>query len=803
MKNIVLIIFILSLFIRINAQIVTVIDRDTRLPLDLVTISAQEPNLMLITNSKGQADLTPAKNAGVIHFQILGYESMTLSYGQIADKKFLIALSPGAISLDQVVVSATRWRQDLREIPARILTITPRQVALQNPQTAADLLSGSGEVFMQKSQQGGGSPMIRGFSTNRLLYTVDGVRMNTAIFRSGNLQNVISLDPFAMEGVEVIFGPVSLIYGSDAIGGVMSFQTLLPEFAVTDEPMVSGSAVGRYASANNEKSGHFDVHVGWKKWAMVTSFSSNSYDNLRMGSYGPDEYLRNWYVKRVDNTDVVVENEDPMVQNPTGYSQMNLMQKLAFKPNKNWEFQYGLHYSATTDYSRYDRLLRTKDGLPRSAEWYYGPQKWMMNNLSATHAKSTKLYDFMTVRLAHQFFEESRIDRDFQKTIRYHRTEKVEAWSANADFVKTFGENQKFFYGLEAVVDQVVSTGTDEDISIDSVYIGPSRYPQSTWASYAAYASYQLRINKKLLFQGGLRYNYFTLNADFSNNLPYYPLPFATADINDGAVTGNLGMVYNPTTDWALVLNLSTGFRAPNVDDMGKIFDSEPGAVVVPNANLKPEYAWNAEAGATRVFSDKAKIDLTAYYTLLDNAMVRRNYTLNGQDSIVYDGEMSRVQAVQNAAKAYVYGLQFGLEIKLGAGFGFTSQFNYQKGEEELEDGSKSSLRHAAPWFGMTHLTYNHDRLKIDLYSQFNGEVSYENMPEEERGKDYMYAKDDNGNPYSPAWMTFNIKTMYQVNDNLMVSAGIENLGDVRYRPYSSGLVAPGRNFILSMRVMF
>src|SRR5690606_22275722 len=96
------------------------------------------------------------------------------------------------------------------------------------PQTAADMLAGSGEVFVQKSQLGGGSPMIRGFATNRLLYAVDGVRMNTAIFRAGNLQNVINLDPFATESVEVIFGPGSVMYGRDAIGGVMSFQTLMP-----------------------------------------------------------------------------------------------------------------------------------------------------------------------------------------------------------------------------------------------------------------------------------------------------------------------------------------------------------------------------------------------------------------------------------------------------------------------------------------------------------------------------------------------------------------------------------------------
>ncbi len=193
-------------------------------------------------------------------------------------------LEPSSLSLEQYTVVASKWNQSTRDIPAKITSISVQEVALQNPQTTADLLATSGEVFIQKSQQGGGSPMIRGFATNRLLITVDGVRMNTAIFRSGNLQNVISLDPFAIERTEVLFGPGSVIYGSDAIGGVMGFNTLTPKLSLGDKSDVSGSAVSRYSSANDERTGHVDVNVGWKKFAMVSSFSYFNFDDLRMGT---------------------------------------------------------------------------------------------------------------------------------------------------------------------------------------------------------------------------------------------------------------------------------------------------------------------------------------------------------------------------------------------------------------------------------------------------------------------------------------------------------------------------------------
>lgn len=803
MKRILLLFFLTGLFLQGMAQLITVTDKSTGEPLDLVTLMSDQPKAFALTNGDGQADISKFRGAQVIEVRMLGYQTRRISFSELEKAGFAVSLDRGLINLDQVVISATRWNQNAREVPAKVLTMSPKEIALENPQTAADLLSASGEVYIQKSQQGGGSPMIRGFATNRLLYTVDGVRMNTAIFRSGNIQNVISLDPLALDAAEVIFGPVSLIYGSDAIGGVMSFRTLTPKYSLSGKPQVNGHALARYSSANQEVTGHFDVSVGWKKWAFVTSFSSNNYGDLRMGSNGPSDYLRPWFVERRDSLDVVVTNPDNHVQTPSGYSQINLMQKIAFKPTEKWEIQYGFHYSITTDYSRYDRLLQTRKGLPRSAEWYYGPQEWMMNQLSFTHDGQNSLYDQMTVRVAWQNFGESRHNRDFNKTTRYNRTEKVGAGSFNADFLKTLGSKHTFYYGLEWVFNDVKSTGTDEDIVKGTEAEGPSRYPQSTWSSYAAYVSYMYKISSKVLVQGGLRYNFFSMKADFSNNIPYYPLPFTEANVNNGALTGNLGMVYTPTEKWSLVANLSSGFRAPNVDDLGKIFDSEPGNVVVPNPDLKPEYAWNAEIGAAKVFGKSVKIDLTAYYTYLNDAMVRRDFTLNGMDSIMYDGEMSKVQAIQNAAFATVYGIQAGLEVKLPAGFGVSSQFNYQHGEEELDDGTTGPLRHAAPWYGITHLTFSTGKLELDLYSNYNGEVSYTNLPEEERGKDYMYAKDKDGNPYTPAWYTLNIKALYQLTQNFSVSAGVENLTDQLYRPYSSGLSAPGRNFIIAMRARF
>lgn len=783
------------------AQVATVIDEATGTPLAEATIVAEGIASLAVTNSKGKADISAFAKAEIIQVRLLGYETRQLSFEEVQNLGYLIKLEPADFDLDQVVISANRRIERDRVIPNRVRKIDPKTIALQNPQTAADLLGASGEVFIQKSQQGGGSPMIRGFSTNRLLIAIDGVRMNTAIFRSGNLQNVISLDPLAMEGTEIIFGPGSVIYGSDAIGGVMSFQTISPQLSTDDTTVVSGKALARYASANNEKTTHFDINVGGRKWSSVTSFTYTDYGDLRMGSDGPDDYLRSFSVQRFDSTDVVIANPDPEVQLNTGYNQTNLMQKIRFSPSAEWDFTYGFNYSTTSDNPRYDRLIRTKDGVPRAAEWNYGPQVWMLNNLNVTRRQQGGFYDILTLRLAYQRFEESRKDRDFNSPIRFEQEEVVDAYSANLDLTKSLGKGKELIYGVEAILNEVGSAGQRENILDGSLYPSAPRYPESEWASYGVYATYRQELGKNLALNAGARYNAFDISARFDTT--FNPLPFSSANIANGAFTGSFGLVYEEYNDVRIGAVVSTGFRAPNIDDIGKVFDSEPGSVVVPNPDLKAEYATNFEFGISKVFAERLKVGVTGYYTLLENAMVRRDFTLAGRDSIIYQDDLSQVQAIQNAAEARVYGVQAELEIILPNNFSLSSQFNWQDGEEELDDGSTSPSRHAAPWFGVTRMRYVVPKLTLELNAQYSGEVAFEDLNVGEQGKPYLYASDANGDPYSPGWYTLNFRASYQFSTTWAVSGGVENLTDQRYKTYSSGIAAAGRNVVLSVRAGF
>lgn len=782
------------------SQIITVKNQETQNPLELVTVYNSDPGRSLLTNSNGKVDITYLDKTKPIVFRMLGFEKLELSYDEIKKNDFTIFMKSTTISLDNVVVTSKRWEENKSEIPNTITVVTPRDVDFQNPQTTADMLGLSGNVFIQKSQLGGGSPMIRGFSTNRLLIVVDGVRMNTAIFRSGNLQNVISLDANSLDHTEIIFGPGSVIYGSDAIAGVMSFHTLTPHLASDGSPVFNAGAMTRFSSADLEKTGHIHFNIGLKHLSFLSSLTYTDFGDLRMGSNGPDEYLRPTYQERINGHDSVLVNSDPKVQKITGYNQINFMQKVLFSPVNEWEFEYGFHYSTSSDVTRYDRLVRPKGNTLRSAEWYYGPQDWMMNSLAITNYNMNSIYDLFKIILAYQNFEESRHDRNLNAPDRTNRIEKVNAFSLNFDLIKKINESSNLFYGAEVILNKVASSGTTENIITGLVSPDASRYPDgSTWNSYGIYLTYKNKFSPQYVLQTGIRYNYITLDAEFDTT--FYPFPFTKANMKTGAVTGNAGLVWHPQSDWQFNFNLSTGFRAPNVDDLGKIFDSEPGSVVVPNPDLKPEYAYSAELGLMKVFSDLLEFDVAGYYTYLDNALVRRDFTMNGLDSLMYDGTMSKVQAIQNAAYAYIWGIESTLEFNFVKYFSFRTEFNYQKGEEEDDAGNVTPLRHAAPWFGQTKLSFRKDKTGISLSMIYNGEISFEDLSPSEYEKDYLYALDANGNIYSPAWYTLNLKISYQIFDNIELYFGVENITDQRYRPYSSGITAAGRNFIGSLRI--
>jgi hemoglobin/transferrin/lactoferrin receptor protein len=798
MKKPILFLLILLPFFSLDAQTVTVVSADEGKPVSDVAVYNEARTQFGYTNPSGKASLSGFRAGQPVFFQHFSYERVSYTPEELKAAGWIVRLETKTFEVEEFIVSANRWEQKSEEVPNHITVVAQPAVRMMNPQTAADLVS-MGDVFVQKSQLGGGSPMIRGFATNRVLINVDGVRMNNAIYREGNIQNVISLDPNIIERTEIIFGPGATMYGSDALGGVMDFHTKRALFSTGDSLYLKAEGMTRWSSASSEQTYHADINLGGRRVAFLSSVTWSKFGDLVMGSVSHPEYLRNEYQMRIGNRDSIIMNRNPRKQVATGYSQLNTLNKIRFKAGRNFDIDLAHHYSHLSDVPRYDRLIQTRNNTLRYGDWYYGPQVWMMTNASGRYNRPTAIFDEARLTVARQDYRESRHDRALNKTALNEQFEKVGIWSANIDLDKKTGNNDNLvYYGAEYVWNNIHSSADVKNINTGETVPAGSRYPngKNRYNSVSAYAGYKFNLTARLTVSTGARYNYVSLNSEIADN-SFYNFPFTTIESGNGALTGAAGAVFRPDDRTELTLNLSTGFRAPNLDDLGKVFESAPGVLVVPNPDLKSEYLYNIDLGITREFGKLLLAEATLFYSYLDNAMVRREFLFNGLPVIEFQGEESQVYAMVNAGYAIVYGTQLKGEMRPLSSVRIKSSLSLTRGYDDEE----APLRHVPPLFGATHIIFERSIVKADLYAIYNGSIPNDRMAPSEKDKPYLYAEDENGNPWSPGWFTLSFKSSFNISNRLELTAGVENILDLRYRPYSSGIAAPGRNFIISARI--
>ncbi len=707
------------------------------------------------------------------------------------------------ITLSEMVVSANKVEEDKRQIAQQIETIGSLQIKKLNTQSTADLLLQTGFVNVQKSQQGGGSIMMRGFEASRVLMVVDGVRMNNLIFRAGHLQNVITVDQNMLERVELLFGPSSTVYGSDALGGVVAFYSKNPMFASADEKLKTKIGVfTRYGSVNQEKTSHFDFNLGTKKFASLTSFTVSDFNDLLMGKSKNPYYKvgygeRNYYVQRVNDKDSLVENSNKYLQKFSGYTQYDLMQKFSFKQNDKITHGLNLQYSNSSNIPRYDRLTDPKGKGLNSAEWYYGPQLRVLGIYNFNAKNLNGFFNAVNANLSYQKVEESRHSRGFNSTNKNSRIEKVDVYGLNVDFQRKKDKSDTRF-GIDAQYNTVNSTAFKTNVYSGEKFALDTRYPDGKNEMYniALYATNNYKLNDKLILNEGLRLAQITLNSSFVNK-DFFPFPFDKVSQSNIALSGNAGLIYLPNEKWKISLMGSTGFRAPNVDDLSKVFESAPGRIIVPNPNLKPEKTYNADVQITKIFSNIIRWENVFFYTIFNDALVADKFTFNGEDSIVYDDTKSAVYAVQNKQKAYIYGANSNLYISLIDHINITGGVTYTYGRIKT-DSTDYPLDHISPLYGRGGVKYYTNKFSAEVSAVFNGW---------KRVKDFNLGGEDN-QQYAPAegmpaWYTINLRLNYSITKNIMVQAGVDNLLDTQYRIFASGINAPGRNIFGTVRLNF
>jgi hemoglobin/transferrin/lactoferrin receptor protein len=794
------------------AQTIQVVDASTLEPLVGVKLTVQSSGKVESrSDSQGKLPLDPFDSNATLILSADGYENFVARKSEIPSR---VSLFPTTILYSLVTISANKIEEEMRTSARQTLAIDRKTISFFNQQTSADLLQQTGQVLVQKSQQGGGSPILRGFEANRVLMVVDGVRMNNAIYRAGHLQNIITLDQYNQERVEVSFGAGSVMYGSDALGGAICFYSKSPKLINSDTVQVSGQVFRRYSSANDERTEHAEVSLGGKRFGSFTSVTESKFRDLRSGDLRTNGYdsfgRRYWYVQRYGNKDSVMINTNPNVQMGTGYRQVDLSQKFVYLSKGGLRHVMNFQYSNSSDVPRYDRLSEWTGTKPAQAEWYYGPQQRLFGNYQLIWNGYTKMAEYIRFSAAVQRIDESRNSRGFGASSLSHREERVDALNFNLDVMKAFGKHQ-IMYGGEYWTNKVESKAFRINKLTEETSFLNTRYPDggSKMSSAAAYITDKIAINQHWTASLGVRFTSTALEANIdstdisvqvvngADTSAIFFLNKTQLKQNNATANGQLGIVYSSSEKFKWSALASTGFRAPNVDDVGKLFDPAPGTIILPNPDLKPEYASSAESGVEVYLLKRVRFQTNAYFTWLQNAITIDKANLTAPNGIAYDDVLKTPVTNVNADRAQIWGVSANLFVELTSWATLTSSISYTKGTLYMKNSS-TPMDHIPPVYGRTGIQFSEKRFRAEAWTMYNGwkRIAYYRLGAEDNE---VYATPEG----TPSWMTFNARAQYQLNKMWSVQLACENIMNVHYRVFASGISGAGRNAIASVRLSF
>ena len=768
-----------------------------------VILQNQFRNDTFNTNRKGFILLKSINIYDTISINFAG-KTYKQSQLELSKKNFLFQISNNKNQPLPVFVtstsSSTQLPTGMKELNHQV--VKSNEILNSNASTGAELLTLVDGVTIQKTSFGGGSPIVRGFEANRVLLMVDGVRMNNAIYRGGHLQNSITIDPFILESCDVIFGPSAVSYGSDAIGGVIHYKTKDPTLLNTnDSSRFSALYFTRFNSATNELSNHINFNLSSENLASLTSITYKKFGDVSMGknrSHG----FQNWgthdfYTEYNNFQDIMITNPNSSIQRGVGYDQIDLTNKILFKLNEFSKLIINSQFSSSSNLQRLDQLNNlTLNNLPEYAQWNYGPQKRLLNSITFSSSLSSILFDDIRAIFSHQNIEESRVTRRFNSFFQKNFVEKVNVLGSNIQFSKSFGSNSKLDYGTEIYYNTVDSRAYELNLLDSSASSINSRYPNggSTTFFPAIYGSYNLKKNRLSLI-GGIRYTWNQASAIFNDTL----LDFLSDDfeINRHSLNVSLGTYIYPNETTKIFFDFSTGFRAPNIDDLGKVFIKDQ-FLTIPNSQLVPEYAYNISLGIGKKINFnniQLSVSSSSFLTILDNVITKQSIEINGSSSIYYDSNYYEILANQNSEIGIVYGLSGSLSITFFKNLKFYSSLCYTRGVLKKE---QIPMNHIPPLFGKLNLNYNFKKLEFQILNNFSAQKINK-----------LFGPGNTDNPLEaspmgyPSWWVINFQVGYQFRKFVSLSLGLYNLLDIHYKTFASGISAPGRSIMFSVKLSF
>lgn len=399
----------------------------------------------------------------------------------------------------------------------------------------------------------------------------------------------------------------------------------------------------------------------------------------------------------------------------------------------------------------------------------------------------------------YQQIEESRHNRQVQATNRQSRIEKVKILGFDLYHQRSIKTNQ-LLIGLDGQFEMLSSSAKATHIFSKIESPLDTRYPAGSneMIRVGAYAILNNQINKAINTQSSIRFGYTGLSSDFGNT-DFFKLPYKTVAQSNFTYSGNLGLNYalSESSRWGLVL--ASGYRAPNVDDLAKVFESTSGILIVPNPDLRPEKSLSFELNYRKLFENSnSNFSASAYITQLYNAIVTGPFKFNGKDSVFYDGKTSIVLANQNNRLARIFGVSLSGFISMNRSVSIRYGGTYTNGRI-LNQSKNTPLDHIPPISGKLGIEFKPSKkLNFDVDVIANAW---------KRLEDYLLLAEDNERYATeqgmPAWVIGNLHSTYRFTPNFRIGINLENILDTQYRVFASGINAAGRNISLSVHFKF
>lgn len=637
----------------------------------------------------------------------------------------------------EMVVTATRIERQIFNTPQAVTLLDDLAVEQANAGTTPDILSGVTGVLIQKTNPGGGSPFIRGLTGKQVLILVDGVRVNNSYYRFGPHQYLNTIDPDLVERIEVVRGPTSVLYGSDALAGVINVITR-KRANFSDARGMEGLVALHGASADASLAGRLQVEGNFNQLGYIGGISGKRFNSLEGGG-------------------------DVGEQRPTAYDALGGDLKLNYRLGGGGELIFSHQYNRQFDVPKTSEVT-----LGDKLKFNYEPQLRTLSYLEyrGWHDAAAPITDMKFNVSFNRQKEGEEIVKVSTPTVETREITDVKTLGATTQFTSKLGRAQRLTYGFDYYRDRYNTSKTRIDLTTGAATsVMPGTPDGAKYESWGLYLQNEVRFTDRLEAILGARYAHFEADGAIGAN---------QLNLSDGELTGSINGLYRLAPRWNLVAGLAQGYRAPNMEDF---FGRVDFVTEIPNTQLTPEHSLNKEIGV-KYYSPRTSGDFYLFHTTYDDLIDRVT---------VAPGVTQR----QNIQRALIKGAELGVKHSFSDRWSATGNLTYTWGQDR---DTQQPLRRIPPLNGSLHLRYApDDRSWYEVYSLFadrqdrlsSGDLSDPRIPADG----------------TPGYGTLNLKAGYKParGQNLMVS--LENVLDAKYKTHGSGVYAPGANLAVTWRI--